>query len=200
MCIRDSQKTIWRTRRARTKVRQSADLRQWQYPRALRAQRREKATMLERQESRSREKLYRLADNVWTAVCAIVFLYGFNNVCIDGVIQQWIKPRDGVKIQPFVQLHFYSIVVFMYNCMVLYNAPWIKGLEPSLVEPKDSCQEENNTETCTNKRQTNSCWILQQREREIVNVYGIENILHRGKAVRCGKESSSKHKSYLVAI
>ena len=32
----------------------------------------------------------------------------------------------------FVQLHIYSIVVFMYNCLVLYNAPWIKGLEPSL--------------------------------------------------------------------
>ena len=25
------------------------------------------------------------------------------------------------------------------------------------LEPNDSCQQENNTETCTNKRQTNSC-------------------------------------------
>ena len=66
------------------------------------------------------------------------------------------RERD-VKIQPSVQLYVYSIVVFMYNDLVLYNAPWIKGLEPSLVEPKDSCQEENNTEACTNKRQTNSC-------------------------------------------
>ena len=40
--------------------------------------------------------------------------------------------RRDVKIQPFVQLHIYSMVVFMYNSLVLDNALWIKGLEPSL--------------------------------------------------------------------
>ena len=63
--------------------------------------------------------------------------------------------EGGVKIQPFVQLHIYSIVVFMYNCMVLYNAPWIKGLEPSLVEPKDSCQRKTiQRRAQTNDKQT----------------------------------------------
>ena len=43
----------------------------------------------------------------------------------------------------------------MYSCLVLYNAPWIKGLEPSLVEPKDSCQRKTiQRRAQTNDKQT----------------------------------------------
>ena len=65
------------------------------------------------------------------------------------------RERD-VKRQVFSQQLTYSILVLVYNCMVLYNAPWIKGLELSL-SLRTIARGENNTETCTNKRQTNSC-------------------------------------------
>ena len=32
------------------------------------------------------------------------------------------------RCQDTSSLHTYSIVVFMYNCPVLYNAPWIEAL------------------------------------------------------------------------
>ena len=46
----------------------------------------------------------------------------------------------------------------MYNDLVLYNAPWIKGLEPSLLEPKDSCQRKTihrHAQTNDNKQLLN---------------------------------------------
>ena len=55
--------------------------------------------MLERQRQKSCTDL----PTIFELLCTTMFLYGFNNVCMDGVIQQGIKPRDGVKIQAFVQ-------------------------------------------------------------------------------------------------
>ena len=58
-----------------------------------------RGTMLERQRQKSCTDL----PTIFELLCTTMFLYGFNNVCMDGVIQQGIKPRDGVKIQAFVQ-------------------------------------------------------------------------------------------------
>ena len=54
----------------------------------------------------------------------------------------------------------------MYNDLVLYDAPWIKGLEPSLAQPKDSCQRktiQRRAQTHDNKQLLN---FTRERERE----------------------------------
>ena len=47
---------------------------------------------------------------------------------------------------------------------LLQDAPWIKGLELSLAQPKDSCQEENNADV--HKQTTNKQLLNFTRERE----------------------------------
>ena len=66
-----------------------------------------------------------------------------------------------MKRQSFVQSHVYSIAVFMYNGLVLHNAPWIKGLEP-----KDNCQRKAIQLTCINVKQTAAEFYKGERERE----------------------------------
>ena len=53
----------------------------------------------------------------------------------------------------------------MYNCPVLYNAPWIKGLEPSLAQPSDNCQEKTiQRRGQTNDSQTAAEFYKRERE------------------------------------
>ena len=56
----------------------------------------------------------------------------------------------------------YSIVLFMYNCTVLYNAPWIEALSLRTVAKGKQCRDVHKQ----NDKQTAAEFYKRERERE----------------------------------